>query len=188
MAKDTKADEAPVERELKFGNADHDKLRDRLQELEAERQGTAALEDNWIFDRAGELDASGCLLRLRVDKRGSLLTFKGPAHYEERMKIRNELQTGVESFERTRSILEALGYSLVRRYQKYREEWLLGSIVIALDHTPIGDFVELEGEGCDRVSRRVGLDPETAERRNYLRLYEDYLAEHPDAPSDMIFP
>lgn len=177
-----------IERELKFSDVDHDQLRSRLTELEAECQGSPALEDNWIFDRKGKIMTAGSLLRLRNDRRGSRLTFKGPAHFEERVKVRQEFQTGVENFEGTRAILEALGYQLVRRYQKYREEWFLGSIVISLDHTPIGDFVELEGEGCERVARRAGLDPGQAERRNYLELYEEYLSDHPEAPSDMVFP
>ncbi len=178
---------SPEERELKFGDVDLDGLRDRLRELDAECQGSAALEDNWIFDMDGQLSSSGRLLRIRVDRRGSRITYKGPARFEDKVKIRPELETGVEEFATTRKIFEALGYSLVRRYQKYREDWLLGSITISLDHTPIGDFAEFEGAGCDRVAKRCGLDPEKAERRNYLRLYEDYLKEHQEAPPDMIF-
>jgi adenylate cyclase class 2 len=177
-----------LERELKFCKVDHDLLRERLASLEAERQGSSILEDNWLFDRDDQLTGHGSLLRLRVDKRGSRMTFKGPASYENRVKVRKEIETGVANFERARSILEALGYQAIRRYQKYRENWLLGSVSISLDHTPIGDFAEFEGEGCEIVARRSGFDPEKAERRDYLRLYEDYLAEHPESPRDMVFP
>ena len=177
-----------LEKELKFGDVDLDALRERMQDFEAECQGSAALEDNWIFDKKDKLASKGELLRVRVDRRGSRITYKGKAHFEDGLKIRSELETGVEDFETTCKIFEALGYSLVRRYQKYREDWLLGSIIISLDHTPIGDFAEFEGEGCDRVAKRCGLDPETAEKRNYLKLYEDYLVDHPDAPPDMVFP
>ncbi len=59
---------------------------------------------------------------------------------------------------------------------------------IALDHTPIGDFAEFEGDGAEKVAKRCKFDPETAERRNYLQIYQDYRAEHPEAPADMIFP
>lgn len=177
-----------VERELKFADVELDALRQRLGEMEAERQGPPIFEDNWIFDVDGSLDAVGSMLRLRVDRRGARMTFKGPAVYEGRVKVRKEVETGVEQVEAARAIFESLGYRVVRRYQKYREEWLLGSIVVSLDHTPIGDFVELEGEGCERFAERLGLDPETSERRNYLRLYERHLSEHPDAPPDMIFP
>ena len=177
-----------IERELKFGDVDHGDLRERLEAIDAECQGSPMFEENWLFDREGELVDKGSLLRLRVDKRGSHLTFKGPATYEDRVKVRTEYEVLVDDFERTRQILEALGYQSIRRYQKYRENWLLGSVSISLDHTPIGDYVEFEGDGCETVARRSGFDLETAERRNYLRLYEDYLVEHPEAPKDMVFP
>ena len=81
----------------------------------------------------------------------------------------------------------ALGYDVVRRYQKIREEWRLGSETICLDHTPIGDFVEFEGAKAEAVAKRCGFDLTTSLRKSYLMLYEDYIAEHPDAPRDMIF-
>jgi len=176
-----------VERELKFADVDLETLRDRLEALEAESDGPAALEDNWIFDRDGELQRGESVLRLRYDRRGTRLTFKGPARFEGSVKIRSEHETKVEDAAALRDILVALGYEPVRRYQKYREEWRLGSLIIALDHTPIGDFVEIEGEGCETVARRLGLETEDAETRNYLKLYEDYLKEHPGATPDMIF-
>lgn len=175
------------ERELKFADVDLNALRVRLLELSAEKQGPPTLEDNWIYDRDGELAGSGRLLRLRVDGRGSRITFKGKADYEGSTKVRQEIETAIEDIDKARAIFEALGYSLVRRYQKWREDWLLGSIIISLDHTPIGDFAEFEGESCEAVARRSNLDLSKAERRNYLELYEEYLKEHPDAPLDMIF-
>ncbi|MEE8525999.1 MAG: class IV adenylate cyclase [Thermoanaerobaculia bacterium] len=177
-----------IERELKFGDVDHQRLRRRLEELDAERRGGAAFEDNWVFDAGGELQKSGSLLRLRIDGQGSRVTFKGPATFEEGVKVRPELETAVGSAEEMRKIFEALGYSAVARYQKYREDWRLGTVVVSLDRLPIGDFAEFEGDGCDAMARRCGLDPEQAERRNYLRIYEDYLEEHQDAPPEMVFP
>lgn len=175
------------EREIKFAGAEHDEVRQRLTELEAERKAAGAFEDNWLFDREGQLEAAGCVLRLRVDGKGAALTFKGPAHFEGRMKLRQENETRVDNAEQTRALIEALGYRAVRRYQKVREEWHLGGVTIALDHTPIGDFAEFEGEGADTVARRCGFDLEKAERRTYLRLYEDHRRKHPELPSEMVF-
>lgn len=176
-----------LEREIKFPGVDLNKLRERLVELEAERKGPAAFEDNWILDRGAELMKHGKILRLRTDGSRARLTFKGPMRLEGNVKIRQEFEIGVEGAEDTRSLLESLGFSVVRRYQKMREEWQLGSVTIALDHTPIGDFAEFEGDRAEVVAKRCGFDPEQAERRSYLRLYEDYLKKHPDAPPEMVF-
>jgi len=178
----------PVERELKFAQVDLEGLRARLVEMEAERIAPAAFEDNWILDRNGELEAAGCVLRLREDGRGALVTFKGPARFEGTAKVRREHETRVDSAEQVRALFESLGYRIVRRYQKVREEWRLGGEAIALDHTPIGDFVEFEGERAETLAHRCGLDPAKADLRTYLRLYEEHLLRHPEAPRDMLFP
>lgn len=178
------------ERELKFAGVDLAALRERLRSLDAERQsvGSQSLEDNWIFDRGAELREGQQLLRLRVDRHGARLTYKGPAQIVDGVKIRREDETPVADESAARRILEGLGYEVVGRYQKYREEWHLGSITICLDHTPIGDFVEIEGQGCATVAKRIGFDPEGAETRNYLQLYRDWLIDNPDGPPEMLFP
>lgn len=176
-----------VERELKFPGVELDRLRDRLSELEAERTGPGALEDNWVFDRRGELEAEHCVLRLRRDSKGAKVTFKGPPRFEGRTKVRVEHESRIDDPDGMRALFESLGYQVVRRYQKMRETWQLGGVMIALDHTPIGDFAEFEGDGAEKVAKRCDLDPATAERRSYLRLYADHLAAHPDAPPDMVF-
>ena len=176
-----------LERELKFREAEHDTLRDRLMELDAERVGPGAFEDNWILDRGNELLASGRILRLRTDGNRARLTFKGPMRLEGNVKVREEREVGIENAEEARALLENLGFQTVRRYQKVREEWQLGGVTIALDHTPIGDFAEFEGDGAETVAKRCGFDPQKAERRSYLRLYEDHLKKHPDAPPEMVF-
>jgi predicted adenylyl cyclase CyaB len=176
-----------LEREIKFPGVELDKLRDRLGELEAERVGPAAFEDNWILDREGELLSSGRILRLRTEGQRARLTFKGPLTMEGNMKVREEREVEIENADEARSLFANLGYTVVRRYQKMREEWQLGGVTIALDHTPIGDFAEFEGDGAETVAKRCGLDPEKGEKRSYLRLYEDYLKEHPEAPPEMVF-
>jgi predicted adenylyl cyclase CyaB len=176
-----------LEREIKFPGVELDKLRDRLIELEAERKGPSAFEDNWILDRGNELMKDGKILRLRTDGGRARLTYKGPMRLEGNLKVREEHEIEVENAEQARSLLENLGFTAVRRYQKMREEWQLGGVTIALDHTPIGDFAEFEGDRAEVVAKRCGFDPEKGERRSYLRLYEDYRKLHPDAPPEMVF-
>lgn len=167
---------------------EHGALRERLVELEAERVNASSFEDNWVLDRGGELAKDGLLLRLRIDAQGAHLTFKGPVRHEGKVKIREEHEVLVADAPQLQAILERLGYRVVRRYQKMREVWRLGGLIICLDRTPIGDFAEFEGVGGDKVARRCGLSPEAAEPRSYLALYEEYRKEHPEAPEDMIFP
>lgn len=176
-----------LERELKFPGVELDKLRERLMELEAERVGPGAFEDNWILDRGTELISSGRILRLRTDGARARLTFKGPMRLEGNVKVREEREVGIENAEEARELLGNLGFQVVRRYQKVREEWQLGGVTIALDHTPIGDFAEFEGDGAETVAKRCGFDPQKAERRSYLRLYEDHLKKHPESPPEMVF-
>ena len=176
-----------LEREIKFPGVELDRLRDRLGELEAERLRPAVFEDNWILDRGEELISAGRILRLRTDGQRSRLTFKGPMRLEGNLKVREEREIEVSDADEARSLFESLGFGVVRRYQKMREEWQLGGVTIALDHTPIGDFAEFEGDGAETVARRCGLDSDKGERRSYLRLYEDYLKEHPEAPPEMVF-
>lgn len=176
-----------LEREIKFPGAELEKLRERLLDLEAERVGPPAFEDNWILDRGSELIDSGRILRLRTDGGRARLTFKGPMRLEGNVKVREEREIEISGADEAMALFENLGYQVVRRYQKVREEWHLGGVTIALDHTPIGDFAEFEGDGAETVAKRCGFDPEKAERRSYLRLYQDYLKKNPGAPPEMVF-
>ena len=177
------------ERELKFAlrEVTLDALRERVKGAGAQPKRAAARECNWVFDRRDELFGSSRLLRLRTDGMGCRLTFKGPPRFEENLKVRDEVEVTVAHAEAMRDLLVRLGYRVVRRYEKVREEWQLGATVVALDHTPIGDFVEFEGDDAVASAARCGFDPGKAERRSYLRLYEDWRRDHPELPADMLF-
>lgn len=177
-----------AEREIKFRVDDRSALLGRLVELEAEQVNSSQFEDNWVFDRGDELRGRHCVLRLRVDGQGAYLTFKGPPRFDGIVKVREEHETSVEEPEAVRALLEAIGFEAVTRYQKKREEWLVGGITVALDNTPIGNFVEFEGEGVEKLAARCGFEDHEAERRTYLELWADYRREHPEAPEEMVFP
>ncbi|HLF55890.1 MAG TPA: class IV adenylate cyclase [Thermoanaerobaculia bacterium] len=182
------AEKPPIERELKFAQVDLEALRQRLLEVEAERLGPAVFEENWLLDRGGELAERMSILRVRAEEgRGAVVTFKGPATFDGPAKVRTELEMRVENAELALALLQALGYAVERRYQKMREEWRLGTETICLDHTPIGDFVEFEGDRADAVAKRCGFDLGKALRKSYLMLYAEHLAAHPTAPFDMVF-
>ena len=177
-----------VERELKFRCDDLEAVRERLADLGAEREAASAFEDNLVFDRRARLKKAGCVLRLRSDRHGARLTYKGPPTFEEGVKLRDEREVSVSDASEAQALLESLGYAVAQRYQKMREEWRLGGVVAALDHTPVGDFVEFEGGKAAQVAQRCGFEVEKAERRSYLRIYDDHVRANPDASPQMVFP
>jgi len=178
----------PEERELKFSCPSLEDLREQLRERDAERLAAANPEDNWIYDRQNRLKDSQGLLRLRIDRKGARLTYKGAPRFEDEVKVRVEHETQVDDADQMHGILENLGFRVMHRYQKKREEWHVGGVTVALDHTPIGDFVEFEGDGAGTVARRFGFELEQSERLSYVELYESYRKKNPDAPPDMVFP
>jgi adenylate cyclase class 2 len=175
------------EREVKFRVVDRAALVARLLELEAEHVTPTRFEDNWVFDRGEELRQSQCLLRLRTDKRGSTLTYKGPPTFEGPVKVRLEFESGVDEPEAIRRLLEQLGFAVTTRYQKRRDEWRIGGISVALDNTPMGDYVEFEGEGAEKLAARCGFATGDAERRTYLELYAEHRRANPGVPEEMVF-
>ena len=113
------------------------------------------LQDDALYDTPdGSLRARSCALRLRRDGGLTIITFKGTPEPGV-MKVRPEIETATGDAVKTGAILEALGYHVAFRYQKYREEFGDASCVVAIDETPVGVFVELEGE-ADRITTLAG--------------------------------
>lgn len=182
----------PTEQELKIPVADLEPLRKRLAAAGATRTTPAGLEMNVLFDNpTGELTASRHVLRLRYAGGSWLLTLKGPPVYRGAVKEREELETRVDDGNMVTAVLDRLGFRPVVRYEKERESWRLGEVEVALDHTPMGDFVEIEGpiERLEDAAHRLELDPQQAVRASYVALWQSYREQHPelDLPIHMVF-
>ena len=131
-------------------------------------------EDNVLFDdSSGSLRAAGGVLRLRITPHGSVFTFKGPRHIEEGIKTREERETRVQEPEALRAILARIGYHPVFRYQKYRESWTHRGQEIVIDETPIGTFMEIEGDpdGIRAVTADLGHEPSEYLGDSYVDLF-----------------
>lgn len=175
---------------MKFPAPGLDALRRRLAELAGALRSPLCLEENWVLDDAARrLALQGVLLRVRRSGTTALLTFKGRARLTNGVKSREELECGVDDAGCMLELLSRLGFVPVRRYQKRRETWSLGEAVVALDETPMGAFVEIEGppEALASTAVALGLDPGQAVTGTYLELWEAYRRRHPEAPADMEF-
>ena len=116
------------------------------------------LQEDALLDTDDEiLRRRRCVLRIRTEAGKSLMTFKGPVQ-PGTMKIRDEYETVVGDGEVLQRVLEELGLHVWFRYEKYREEYAAEDVTIALDETPVGTYVEIEGgeDGIQAMARALG--------------------------------
>jgi len=177
--------------ELKLPSRDLDAVRRRIREQGGAAVSPLHFESNDLYDDAqGRLASSGCTLRLRRANNDTILTFKGPARFESGVKRRRELETSVADGEAAEAILAGLGLTKRFRYEKRREEWKFEDCLIALDQTPLGDFVEIEGDPTQirRAVSLLELDSSEAIPYSYAKLYALRREKDPSLPPDMVFP
>jgi adenylate cyclase, class 2 len=180
----------PEETEVKLPCADLDALRAKLQGAGATLRSSRHEESNVLYDDAKEeLSGRGGTLRLRTAGSETILTFKGPARFEGGIKVREEREVRVSDAAQAEAILVALGFRPKFRYEKWREEWLFGECVVCLDETPIGRFLEVEGNpgAIRRLLATFGLDFTEAIPYSYAGLYARKRREDPALPPDMVF-
>jgi adenylate cyclase class 2 len=149
-------------------------------------------EINWLYDSVdGRLQSGDMALRLREYAGRCILTLKEAAVFQGPVKQRTEHEVEVSDCEGLRSILERLGYTRSLRYEKDREIWQLRAVQVMLDHTPMGDFVEIEGAESQlgEVARSLDLELDRALRLSYPRLWQEHrrLEGNADLPYDMVF-
>ena len=176
--------------EIKFPLRDRAAIVQKLNDIGATRLYAETFEDNIVLDRRGELRTKGALLRVRKFGRYSLVTFKGPVAFDGNVKTREEVQTGVESFELAIQLLSALDYKPVFRYQKFREVWRVREVEVVLDRTPIGEYFEIEGamDVIRAVAEELGMSMEQGIRLSYADLYRQHRRTRADLSEHMVFP
>lgn len=181
---------ASRETEVKLPFASASLAHEALTRAGAVVESPRGFEDNRIYDRAdGTLEREGSVLRIRRDAAGGTITFKGPAEEGLRHKVRVEHETSVGDPEAAHRLLVGLGFQVAWRYQKYRTHYRLGVVEALLDETPIGCWVELEGEpeAIDRAAASLGFGLEGYETGTYRDLAERHARQHGIPVSDLVF-
>ena len=134
-----------IEREVKLRFANPDDARAAIQAAGATPLRSRRLQEDALLETEDACSIlKGCTLRIRVESGRSLLTFKGPV-LPGSMKVRDEYETVIGDGEVIQRVLEELGLHVWFRYEKYREEYAAEDVTIAIDETPVGTFVEIEG-------------------------------------------
>ena len=129
------------------------------------------------------------MLRVRILKRQSTLTYKEAPRVEGGAKVRDEMEVVISSGETVAMILSRLGMRPLFRYQKYRAVYQYSGLIITIDETPIGVFLELEGAKplIDEVAARLGYKATDYIVKSYLALYQEYLKSRGLPLKDMMF-
>ena len=111
-------------------------------------------------------------------------------------KVREEIEAQVTDTDNLVKIFEGLGMRGWFRYEKYRSTYQLPAtkswardLLIEVDETPIGTFVELEGPpaAIDRAATELGYSKRDYILTNYLALYAEDCRRKGQQPQNMLF-
>jgi adenylate cyclase class 2 len=178
-----------LEREIKLRFGSADEAREKILALGATPLLGRRLQEDCLFDTDDErLRVQRSTLRVRSEGGKALLTFKGPV-IPGVVKIREEYETVVADGAVLQTILEQLGLHCWFRYEKYREEFTADNVVIAVDETPVGVFVEIEGgeDAIHEMARALGRSAEDYITDSYRFLFLQHREANGLEGHDMVF-
>ena len=176
-----------LEREVKLRFDSPEQARAAVTAARATLLRPRRLQHDILFDTTdGQLRQRGCALRLRYENGTGIITFKGPV-MPSAMKLRAEHETAVTAPDSMRDVLDGLGFVPWFTYEKYREEYVLPGVTLAIDETPIGTFVEVEGgeEDILAATRLLGQTPQQFVLGSYRTLFVE--STRGQRGGDMVF-
>ena len=178
-----------IEREVKLRFDSPEDARSAILATGATPLRCRRLQEDALLDTEDEdLRRRRCVLRIRTDSGKSLLTFKGPVQPAS-MKVRDEYETVIGDGQMLQTVFEELGLHVWFRYEKYREEYSAEDVTIALDETPVGTFVEIEGseDGILSMTAALGRSPSDFILDSYRSLFIQHRERYGFSSTDMVF-
>jgi adenylate cyclase class 2 len=178
-----------LEREIKLRFDSAGEARAKLLALGATPLHGRRLQEDALLDFEDErLRLQRSTIRVRSEGGKSLLTFKGPVLPGE-IKVREEHETVAADGSALLAILESLGLHIWFRYEKYREEFEADDLIMAVDETPVGVFVELEGgeDAIRATAQALGRTPADFITDSYRFLFLQHRDANGLAGHNMVF-
>jgi adenylate cyclase, class 2 len=168
----------PIETEIKLPARDG--IREQIATLGYVEHQARHQQMDALYDLAdGSLRAARKAVRLRQTSNETVLTYKGPPLSAEH-KSREEIEVRVGDASAMHAILDALGYTATLRLEKHRTTFRhpLKSGLITYDETPMGDFLELEGEAAwiNTTAADLGYSGADYIHTSYARLWSDFVS------------
>ena len=178
--------------------------REMLLRLRVERRASRVVPSKSREERIALLDSWMFPARRR---QAAIVTFKGPpsaaaladaaslsapGSEPNNYKIRREVEFEVSDASRFRELLAALGFRPAFYYEKLRTTYRVPRIrelIIALDETPAGSFLELEGPppAIDRARRELGYRSEDTILLSYAGIFAAHRRATGLPMTDMLF-
>jgi adenylate cyclase class 2 len=178
-----------LEREIKLRFASADEAREAVLATGATPLFGRRLQEDALLDTEDEeFRRKRCVLRVRMENGKSRLTYKGPVQ-SSLMDVREELETVVGDGEMLLRVFGELGLHVWFRYEKYREEFAHEDVIVAIDETPVGVFVEIEGseQGIAEMTAALGRTPADYIVDSYRSLFLRHREELGLNGPDMVF-
>ncbi len=143
----------------------------RFASLEAARQAVTTAGGRLVRSRrlqgdrfldTSDLRLSGAKLALRLRREPDLttITYKGVVQGGP-VKSREEIETTVADADQLELLFERLGFTEQWRFEKHREDYLIGAALVLIDDTTAGVFVEIEAtpELIETTAALLGKTP-----------------------------
>jgi len=179
----------PLEREIKLRFSSAEEARTAVLACGATPLLGRRLQEDVLVDTDDEsLRRRRCVLRVRIENGKSRLTFKGPVQPAV-VKVREELETVVGDGTMLLRVLTELGLHVWFRYEKYREEFAHADVIVAIDETPVGVYVEIEGSeaGIHEMARGLGRSEADYITESYRGLFLQHREAFGISGQDMVF-
>lgn len=166
-----------IEVEVKFKIVDLNSLEEKIKTAGAKELHRNIFQKTIRLDTSNEsLKEKGVFLRVRDgEKRVMTVKSKLPGA-SENFKERQELEIEVSDVTLAEKMLESLGFTKKWIMEKYRTEYELAGTILALDHLPFGDYLEIEGEK-EEIEKVISLLELTDQERlvgAYWDLFDEY--------------
>ena len=170
------------EYEIKIKVENLEKIRNKLQEMNANFLGVIEESDVYFLHPCRDFRRTDEALRVRIYNDKLELTYKGPK-ISDKIKAREEINIELrhEDLQKIVELLEKLGFKKFLKVKKRREVYRIGGFEVNLDSIEdLGDFIEVELKSACKDEKeasnmltnfveKLGLEPKSI-LKSYLEL------------------
>lgn len=161
--------------EVKFLNVDVGVLTERMKRIKAKDKGEDTLREIVFYDSGLKWKKENKFARIRSTSSGILMTYKKSD--ETTVDGTIEIELAIDSTERGKAFLEAVGLVAYREQEKRRRSFIMRNVMADLDTWPgVPTYLELEGPSEDALkeaAESLNLDWSKRELGTASRVIQD---------------